>query len=113
MDVPEFSSEEDYSNVREKKDPLSGGEKQRLAIARAFLKDPTILFLDEATSSLYKNSEIEVQKSLENANRLSTIEKCDQIYVLEKGKIIEEGTHKEMMELGKQYHSLYTYSNSS
>ena len=54
-----------------------------------------------------------MQKSLENANRLSTIEKCDQIYVLEKGKIIEEGTHKEMMELGKQYHSLYTYSNSS
>ena len=123
VDIPEFSEEEDYSNIGEKKDPISGGEKQRLAIARAFLKDPTILLLDEATSALDKNSEIEVQKSLEKlaqnrtcisiAHRLSTIEKCDQIYVLEKGKIIEQGTHKELMELGKQYHTLYTYSNAS
>ena len=123
LDIPEFSKEEDYSNIGEKKDPISGGEKQRLAIARAFLKNPTILLLDEATSALDKNSEIEVQKSLEKlaqnrtcisiAHRLSTIEKCDQIYVLEKGKIVEQGTHKELMELGKQYHTLYTYSNAS
>ena len=106
----------------DKKDPISGGEKQRLAIARAFLKDPTILLLDEATSALDKNSEIEVQKSLESlaqnrtcisiAHRLSTIEKCDQIYVLEKGKIIERGTHKELMELKQKYYNLYISSTS-
>ena len=118
----EILNENENSKVGDKKDPISGGEKQRLAIARAFLKNPTILLLDEATSALDKNSEIEVQKSLEKlaqnrtcisiAHRLSTIEKCDQIYVLEKGKIIERGTHKELMDLGKKYFTLYTSSNS-
>ena len=123
--TPLFPIEEEEENVKvggDKKDPISGGEKQRLAIARAFLKDPTILLLDEATSALDKNSEIEVQKSLESlaqnrtcisiAHRLSTIEKCDQIYVLEKGKIIERGTHKELMELKQKYYNLYISSSS-
>ena len=115
--------ENDEEDIGAKKDPISGGEKQRLAIARAFLKDPTILLLDEATSALDKNSEIEVQKSLEKlsqnrtcisiAHRLSTIEKCDHIYVLEKGKLVEHGTHSELMKLGKIYYSLYTISNKA
>ena len=82
-----------------KEDPVSGGEKQRLAIERAFLKDPKILLLDEATSALDKESEIEVQKSLYElqknrtsvtiAHRLSTIVDSDIIFVLEAGRIVE------------------------
>ena len=92
-----------------------------MAIARAFLKDPTILLLDEATSSLDKDSELEVQKSLDKlainrtcisiAHRLSTIEKCDQIFVLENGRLIEEGKHEELMKLGNKYYKLHKYSD--
>ena len=96
---------------------LSGGEKQRLAIARVILKDPRILILDEATSSLDTLSERLVQAALEPlmegrttiaiAHRLSTILKADVIFVIDRGKVAERGTHDELLEQGGLYAQLY------
>ena len=96
---------------------LSGGERQRLSIARALLKDAPILILDEATSSLDTEAEIEVQGALENlmkgrttlviAHRLSTINSADRIIVLVSGKIVEEGTHDSLLMKKGEYFKLY------
>ena len=104
--------------VGEKGAKLSGGERQRIAIARAVLKDPKILVLDEATSSLDNRSESLIQDALEAlmanrttfivAHRLSTIHKADQIIVLDKGSIVEAGQHKDLMNNNSLYHNLYT-----
>lgn len=103
--------------VGERGQKLSGGQRQRISIARAILKNPPILILDEATSSVDNETEAAIQRSLEKiivdrttiliAHRLSTIRNADKIFVIEKGKIIEEGTHAELIKANKLYTSLW------
>ncbi len=100
---------------------LSGGQRQRIAIARAVLANPKILILDEATSNLDAESEALIQKSLAElmkgrttfviAHRLSTIRQANQILVIEKGEIVEKGTHTELIENQGRYFNLFTYQS--
>ena len=101
---------------------LSGGQKQRVAIARIFLKNPPVLILDEATSALDSVTEARIQRSFDElakgrtsliiAHRLSTIRNADRIVVVEEGKILEEGTHDELLAKGGEYARLYRVQNA-
>ena len=96
---------------------LSGGEKQRLALARVLLKSPAIVILDEATAHLDSETEVLIQQALDSAlagrtslviaHRLSTIQAADQILVLDGGRIVERGTHDELATAGGLYQELY------
>ncbi|HIC84793.1 MAG TPA: ATP-binding cassette domain-containing protein, partial [Desulfobacterales bacterium] len=96
---------------------LSGGQKQRIAIARAILANPAILILDEAASALDAESERLVQEAIENlkggptifvvAHRLSTVRKADRIFVIEKGRIVEQGDHRKLLENNGRFKQLY------
>jgi ATP-binding cassette, subfamily B, bacterial len=96
---------------------LSGGEKQRIALARVILKNPRILVLDEATSSLDSQSEALIQDALAKvmqgrtsiviAHRLSTVMAADRLLVLDRGAVVEQGTHEELLALGGLYANLY------
>ena len=109
------------TNIGERGNKLSGGQKQRLSIARAILKNPTLLILDEATSALDTESEKLVQDALDKlmlnrtslviAHRLSTIMRCDKIYVMDKGKLIEGGSHSELINKKGRYFDLFTYQS--
>lgn len=111
------------SRVGDRGNLLSGGEKQRISIARAFFKNAPILILDEATSALDSQSEVEVQKGLDRlmegrtalviAHRLSTIARADRIYVLKNGELIESGRHSELLEKKGEYSQLYALQNLS
>lgn len=106
------------TEVGERGNKLSGGEKQRIAIARAILRDPRILILDEATSSLDTETEKKIQDALRRltrgrttiaiAHRLSTLRNCDRLFVIDEGKLAEIGTHKELMEKKGIFYNLVT-----
>ncbi len=102
--------------IGERGQTLSGGERQRISIARAILRDPQILILDEATASVDTETEVMIQTALERlvqnrttiaiAHRLSTLRKAHRLVVLEAGKLIEIGTHEELIETGGLYSRL-------
>lgn len=110
-----------YTNIGDDGNKLSGGQKQRVSIARAVLKNPPIMILDEATSALDTESERFVQDALEKmmenrtslviAHRLSTIQKADWIVVMERGNIVEQGTHEELMNNNNVYRKLVELQN--
>jgi len=105
------------TNIGEHGDKLSGGQKQRVTIARALIRNPRILIFDEATSALDNISEYHVQKAIQAsikgrttfivAHRLSTIQNADEIYVVEDGKIVEHGSHQNLLDLNQEYAKLY------
>ena len=96
---------------------LSGGQRQRLCIARAIISQPKLLILDEATSALDNQSELSIKKAIDNlmhqltiiviAHRLSTVQSADKIFVLEKGRITEQGNHKSLLQQNGLYSHLY------
>lgn len=113
-----METDEQYqTNIGDRGSKLSGGQRQRISIARAILKNPPVLILDEATSSLDTESEHLVQDAIEKlmhnrtsiviAHRLSTIKRADQIVVMDEGKIIEKGTHQNLLEKDGAYAKLY------
>ena len=103
--------------VGERGQKLSGGQRQRLSIARAVLKDPPVLILDEATSAVDNETEAAIQRSMEKiiigrttiviAHRLSTVRNADMIYVLENGRLHEQGRHEELIDLEGIYASFW------
>ena len=113
-----IASEKGYdTNIGDRGGKLSGGQRQRISIARAILKNPPILILDEATSSVDTRTEMQIQKAMDNlmkgrtsfviAHRLSTIRDADLILVMKDGDIIEQGTHDELLAKNGFYAELY------